>query len=145
MVIKINTLGHSGVNSSNVRQQEHGRALLTQAKGMTFTLAKVDLSGGGGTLFCGKMFLHIKRDLLFTDKSETLIILICNQFTCANATTTAWDTVPTNCIPLNKRQGAYLELRLKKVHIQRRALNWEGCLLSFPNFVLAQFLIEKYS
>lgn len=48
MVIKINTLAHSGVNSSNMRQQEHGRALLTQAKGMTFTLAKVDLSGGGG-------------------------------------------------------------------------------------------------
>ena len=46
MLNKINTLAHSGVNSSNVRQPEHGRALLTQAKGMTFTLAKVDLSGG---------------------------------------------------------------------------------------------------
>lgn len=58
MVIKINTLAHSGVNSSNVRQQEHGRALLTQAKGMTFTLAKVDLSGGGGGVpyFVGKRF-----------------------------------------------------------------------------------------
>ena len=48
MLNKINTLAHSGVNSSNVRQPEHGRALLTQAKGMTFMLAKVDLSGGGG-------------------------------------------------------------------------------------------------
>lgn len=47
MLNKINTLAHSGVNSSNVRQPEHGRALLTQAKGMTFMLAKVDLSGGG--------------------------------------------------------------------------------------------------
>ena len=122
MLNKINTLAHSGVNSSNVRQPEHGRALLTQAKGMTFMLAKVDFSGGGVPYFVGT-FLHIKRDLLFTDKSETLIILICNQFTCANATTTAWDTVPTNLIPLNKCQGAYLELRLEKVHIQRTALN----------------------
>ena len=105
MLNKINTLAHSGVNSSNVRQPDNQGG------------------GGGVTLFCGKTFLHIKRDLLFTDKSETLIILICNQFTCANATTTAWDTVPTNRIPLNKCQGAYLELRLKKVHIQRRALN----------------------
>ena len=65
MLIKINTLAHSGVNSSNVRQQEHGRALLTQAKGMTFTLAKVDLSGGGGYPILWENVSPYKKGLTF--------------------------------------------------------------------------------